>query len=179
MLGILLLLGLALALDSFAVSASVGATGLNRSRLLWLPLGFGICDGLASFLGSCLPFGPGDDPEHWLLWIGPLAVAAYALYVLILGKLAQSAGKGTAASWLVFALPICLSVDNFLTGGRLNTLGLPAPFTASIFGLCSGLLAYAGLRLGGVGAARWPSAARGAGAIGLLLLAVIMAVLQD
>jgi putative Mn2+ efflux pump MntP len=176
MFGIILLLGLALALDSFAVSISLGATGLSRTRHLWLPLGFGVCDGLASLLGVYVGLGSSDFLEEWLALIGPLAVAAYALYVLVLARLSSSANMGRFSSWLVLGLPLCLSLDNFLTAGRMNTLGLPVPFTAVLFGLCSGLLAHAGLRLGEWGAVRWPRPARFAGAFGLLVVAVAIAV---
>ena len=179
MIHVILLLGFALALDSFAVSASVGAAGLSRSRHLGLALSFGICDGLASFFGAMLGLGADDISEQWLHWIGPLAVAAYALYVLLLTKLTLSASTSMNARWLVFGLPLCLSLDNFLTGGRLNGLELPAPVVAMVFGLCSGLLAFAGLRLGGWASARWPCQARRTGLLGLFLLAVVLAVLQD
>ncbi len=165
MIGIILLLGLALALDSFAVSASVGATGLSRSQHLRLSLAFGICDGLGSLFGTMLEIGPNDSANRWLLWIGPLTVAAYALYVLLLAKLTLSLGSRSGSRWLVCGLPLCLSLDNLLVGGRLGALGLPAPVTAVLFGLCSGLLAFAGLRLGWSGAARWPYQARAQGCL--------------
>lgn len=179
MIAMILLLGLALALDSFAVSASVGAAGLSRSQHLRLSLAFGICDGLASLFGTMIPMGPDDSANRWLLWIGPLTVAAYALYVLLLAKLTVSAGSRMGARWLVFGLPLCLSLDNLLVGGRLNALGLPAPITAVLFGIGSGLLAFAGLRLGWWGAVRWPDQARRAGLLGLFLLAVVIAVFPE
>jgi putative Mn2+ efflux pump MntP len=178
MIDIILLLGFALALDSFAVSASVGAAGLSRSRHLGLALSFGICDGLASLLGAMLGISL-DDISDWLHWIGPLAVAAYALYVLLLTKLTVSSRTSMNARWLVFGMPLCLSLDNFLTGGRLSGLELPAPVLAMLFGLCSGLLAFAGLRLGGWASACWPCQARRTGLLGLFLLAVVLAVLQE
>ena len=179
MIDVILLLGFALALDSFAVSASVGAAGLSRSRHLGLSLSFGICDGLASLFGAILEIGPDDSSDQWLHWIGPLAVAAYALYVLLLVKLTLSASSSVDARWLVFGLPLCLSLDNFLTGGRLSALELPAPVMAMLLGLFSGLLAFAGLRLGGWASARWPCQARRTGLLGLFLLAVVLAVMQE
>jgi putative Mn2+ efflux pump MntP len=179
MIEVILLLGLALALDSFAVSASVGAAGLSRSRHLGLSLSFGICDGLASLFGAMLGIGADGSSEQWLHWIGPLAVVAYALYVLLLAKLTISTDGSTDARWVVFGLPLCLSLDNFLAGGRLNALDLPAPVTAILFGLCSGLLAFAGLRLGEWASARWQCQARRAGLLGLIVLAVVLAVIQE
>jgi putative Mn2+ efflux pump MntP len=178
MIGTILLLGLALALDSFAVSAGIGATGVSRSRHLGVALGFGICDGLASLLGGSLGFGRDVTPGQWFLWIGPLAVIAYALYVFLLAQLTSSAGNTTGAPWLTFGLPLCLSLDNLLTAGGFNASGLPAPVAATLLGLSSGLLAFAGLRLGGCGAARWPRRARHAGVLGLSLLAMIIAIFK-
>jgi manganese efflux pump family protein len=183
MIEVILLLGVALALDSFAVSASVGAAGLSRSRHLGVSLSFGICDGLASLFGAMLGIGPDASSDQWLHWIGPLAVATYALYVLLLAKLTISTDGSTDARWdarwVVFGLPLCLSLDNFLAGGRLNTLDLPPPVTAMLFGLCSGLLAFAGLRMGERATARWQYQARRAGLLGLFILAVVLAVIQD
>jgi putative Mn2+ efflux pump MntP len=179
MIEVILLLGFALALDSFAVSASVGAAGLSRSRHVGLALSFGICDGLASLFGATLGIGPNDNSDQWLHWVGPLAVAAYALYVLLLARLTLSVGSIMNARWLVFGLPLALSLDNFLTGGRLSGLELPVPATAILFGLGSGLLAFAGLRLGGWASARWPWQARRAGLLGLCLLATVLAVIQE
>src|SRR5579875_3602713 len=102
MIEIILPLGFALALDSFAVSASVGAAGLSRPRHLGLSLSFAISDGLASLFGAMLGIGPDDSSGQWLHWIGPLVVAAYALYVLLLAKLTLSVGRSMDARWLVF-----------------------------------------------------------------------------
>ena len=179
MIDFILLLGFALALDSFAVSASVGAAGLSRSRHVGLALSFGICDGLASLLGAMLGIGLDDVADQGLPWIGPGTVAAYALYVLLLARLTRSAGSSLIGRWLVLGLPLCLSLDNLLTGGRLSALELPAPVTAMLFGLCSGLLAFAGLRLGGWASARWPCQARRTGVLALFLLALVLAVMQE
>ena len=179
MITIILLLGFALSLDSFAVSASVAATGLNRGRHLGLAFAFGICDGVASLAGAMVGIGPEVASNQWLHWAGPLALAAYLAYVFFLAKLTESAGKSADARWLVLGLPACLSLDNFLTGGLLNSLGLPAPVIAAVFGLCSGFLAFTGLRLGGWAADRWPCQARRAGTLALFCLAVVLAVLQD
>jgi len=179
MIAIILLLGFALSLDSFAVSACVAATGLNRRRHLGLALAFGICDGLASLAGAMLRIGTEDSSNQWLHWVGPLALAAYPAYLFLLAKLTVSAGNSVEARWLVLGLPVCLSLDNFLTGGSLNALGLSAPVIAALFGLCSGLLAFTGLRLGGWAADRWPCQAWRAGTLALFFLAVVLAVIQD
>ena len=177
MLDVILLLGLALAIDSFAVSLSIGTANLSRPRYLGLSLGFCICDGLASLLGAQLGFGSGLHSNPWLPWIGPMAIAAYAFYGLLLARVTRPAAGITTAPWLVFGLPLCLSLDNFLTGGYLNALEVPAPVTAALFGLCSGLLAFVGLRLGGWWAARCPLPARKAGLLGLLMLALVSALI--
>jgi len=100
-------------------------------------------------------------------------------YLFLLAKLTVSAGNSVEARWLVLGLPVCLSLDNFLTGGSLNALGLSAPVIAALFGLCSGLLAFTGLRLGGWAADRWPCQAWRAGTLALFFLAVVLAVIQD
>ena len=179
MTGIILLLGLASALDSFAISASVGSVGLIRSRNIRLPLAFGICDGLASLLGAMFEIGPDSGANRRLALIVPLMVACYAVYVVFLAKLTQTFGGGAGAHRLVFGLPLCLSVDNFFTGGRLITSGLPIPVAAAFFGLLSGLFAFAGLRLGWRVAARWPHQSRRAGLLLLFLLAVVFTVFPN
>jgi manganese efflux pump family protein len=179
MIGMIMLLGLALALDSFAVSASIGAAGLTRSRYLGLPIAFGICDGLASLLGALIQPGPNFSATGWLGWIGPLSVATYALYVLVLTRLTLFRGSQPGNRWMVFGLPLCLSLDNLLTGGRLTALGMPVPITAVLLGFCSGLCSLAGLQLGCWGLARWPYQARRVAIFGLLVLALVITVIQD
>jgi hypothetical protein len=130
-------------------------------------------------LGAWLQPGATISSASWLSWIGPLTVVAYDLYVLFLTKVTLSTESQFGDRWLVFGLPLCLSLDNLLTGGRLVSLGMPVPIAAVLLGICSSLFALAGFQLGCWGLARWPHQARRAGMLGLFLLALVIVVIPD
>jgi putative Mn2+ efflux pump MntP len=76
-------------------------------------------------------------------------VAAYALYVFYLAWRCQDLTISPgAARWLVFGLPICLSLDNLVAGKGPEVSGLPAVLVGLIFGVVSGSLALLGMWLG-------------------------------
>jgi putative Mn2+ efflux pump MntP len=128
-----LLAAFSLGLDSFLAGLVVGPILLSWGGRTRLALGFGLCDGLASWAGACMP--------HQLLRF-PDVVA----YVCCVPLLLASATRSRA--WL-YALPLVLSIDNLAAG-------IPASQTP-ILALSSAAMAAVGLALGGLGraAAAW------------------------
>jgi hypothetical protein len=100
-----------------------------RNRLLFALL-FGVCDGLATLLGSLAP--------HRLP--GAPAAALYLLAVLLIIQ-----GSRHSRTWLL-ALPLLLAFDNFAVGGAIADVPLLA--------LSSAAMAAVGMALGGVGRRR-------------------------
>jgi putative Mn2+ efflux pump MntP len=142
--------GLLLGLDSLLVGAALGPSTRTRTYRWALAGAFGVCDGLASLLGSWL--APRDAaPGPWCEWAGTLAVGAYGCFLLFLalwGRDALAASPGGRARWLPFLLPVALSLDNLVVGIDGGGVVSPSPATAVILGVLSGALAAAGLGLG-------------------------------
>jgi manganese efflux pump family protein len=174
------LVGLMLALDSFAVSLAIGAGPRAGVPRRWLVLSFAMCDGLAFWLGACWLGGLRSLVEGWD-WLGPAAVAGYGLYVLALAWRLRhlSTGAGPRWYWLTLGLPLCLSLDNLVAGADSQWTGLPLALAAGILGTLSGGLALLGLMLGAAFQRRSPAAAPWVRGALLLLIAVALFVLES
>ena len=142
----IVLLALALGLDSFRVSLGIGAAGLSRGVARRLVCSFGVCDGAAFAAGVLFGRSLASLIGDWVNEVGPGALVAVALYVLVLAP--RGRDESVPGRWLVLGLPLMLSVDNLVVGGTLGGLRVPL-FPASVLvGATSGLLALAGLELG-------------------------------
>lgn len=142
----IVLLALALGLDSFRVSLGLGAADSARGVAGRLACAFGVCDGLAFALGVLLGKSLASLVGGWVNPLGPPALAAYALYVLWLAR--TKSDEGGAGHWLAFGLPLVLSFDNLVVGATLGGLRISLVPATVLVGTVSGLLALAGLVLG-------------------------------
>ena len=115
---------LLLGLDSALCCLAVGAIMPSVRQRLRLALAFGLCDGIASIAGSMLA-SPFAEPSEFAVYLGCAAVLGLA-----------------ARCWrpLVFALPVLMSVDNLVSGGK--------PGDALFNGATSAALAVLGLYMG-------------------------------
>lgn len=149
-MGTLLLLSLALSLDSFRASLGLGTLGMGRLRQLQFALTFGICDGLAPLAGMWAGRSLGPHLNHWAPYLGPALLACYGAYVLYLGSTSTSTDTDAAepGPWVVFGLPLSLSLDNLVAGASLGLLGFPLPLAPLVIGAVSAAAALLGLRLG-------------------------------
>jgi putative Mn2+ efflux pump MntP len=108
-----------------------------------------MCDGLAFLIGSLIGMHHLHSSLEWGEWLGPVAVAGYGLYVLYLTWRCQDLSKNLGAGrWLVFGLPICLSLDNLVAGMGTEAAGVPVVLVALAFGIVSGGLALLGMGVG-------------------------------
>jgi hypothetical protein len=116
-----------LGFDSFIAGIAIGPIMLSwRARGGFVVL-FGICDGLASLLGSAVPHRLPEPPDA-------------VLYLLCVVLTIQGARRSRA--WLL-AMPLLLSLDNLAAGGT----AAEAPALA----LSSAVMGAAGLALGALG----------------------------
>jgi manganese efflux pump family protein len=184
-LAALLLLALALGLDSFRASLLLGATRLSAKHGVALVLAFGVCDGAAPIVGLGLgKFLAGATPL-WLAYLGPVAIGACGTHVLYGAvrdrlKVDQDVNPDDVApgayGTIVMGLPLSLSVDNFVAGFALGVMHRPVVLTAAVFGVASALLAVAGLWLGGLVRRRATFDVELPAGLALLALAVWLAV---
>ncbi len=146
--GSFLLAGLVFGLDSFLVSVPLGAIELSPLRRRRLALSFGACDGLATGLGALLPLA-GVRFFIWEpVWIAPALIAGYGLFVITLGLGVSADGSGGKGGRLLFALPVLLSLDNFV-GGSASSISAPEVVAGAVeLGAISGAMSLAGLAVG-------------------------------
>jgi putative Mn2+ efflux pump MntP len=146
-MGILLLLGFVLSLDSFRVSLGLGASKLPPMRQVQVVVAFGLCDAIAPLVGLLL----GQAIAHiraWVEYLGPLMLCGYGAYVLNVARRGKVEETGGGGRWLVLGLPLTLSLDNLVAGTSLGIVGFPLPLTVAVIGAMSGLMSLAGLQLG-------------------------------
>jgi putative Mn2+ efflux pump MntP len=143
----LVVIGLLLGLDSLAVGTGLGMTVPDRHRRR-LALAFGICDALASLLGSLAGVDRLVSLPVWE-WSGPLVVAGYGLLVLYqVWRSRRMATSPSTSGWLALTVPLCLSLDNLVVGVGADTSVAVAVLVALAFGVASGCLALLGMSLG-------------------------------
>ena len=170
-----ILLGLVLGLDSFRVSAGLGSLNLHPSRRKRIALAFGICDAAASLVGMALGHSMIELTGRWTAIVGPLVLSCYGLYVLYLAWRCKEFGAADNDLWLVYGIPVSLSLDNLVAGAGIGMLDFPVLLSALILGLISGLMSVAGMRLGSAIGKRLPLRAELLSGIALICMAVVLA----
>ena len=160
-----------LSLDTFAVSAAVGVTGLSRRERIRVTLvlaAFEMAMPLVGFvIGSSLPLGGAAE------WVAIAVLGAVGLFMLVenddVGADVLKRGHGLA----LIGLGLSVSVDEVAIGVAIGLTGLPIGIVVAVIGaqavLASQLGSHLGARLGG---AVRDSAGRLAGVF-LLLLAFL------
>jgi putative Mn2+ efflux pump MntP len=145
----LLVLAFVLSLDSFRVSLGLGALNLSLARRAQLVASFGLCDGLAPLLGLLAGKSIVAYVGTWTEHAGPLLLCVYGAYVIYVAK--RCAGKEAAeeSRWIVFGLPLTLSLDNLVAGASLGMIGFPLLLSISVIGVMSSLMSLTGLLLAG------------------------------
>lgn len=169
----LLILGLVLSLDNARFSIALGAFELSWRRALQIAVVFGLWDGFSPLVGILIGryFGGGIGEAAELL--GPILLLVFGLY-LVIRSLQTEAPEELDNRWMLFGIPLSLSLDNLLAGTGLGMLGYPPVFTAAIFGAMTALTTLAGLQLGGFVARFIPLRADLLSGMGLSIMAVVL-----
>ena len=144
----LLLLGVALSLDSFRVSVGLGTLKLSRLRQLQIVIAFGVCDALAPLIGLLIGKSLLEFIGPWVEHLGPFLLCAYGVYVIYIAQRCAGREDGETDRWMVLGIPLSLSLDNLIAGTTLGMIGFPILLSITIIGVMSSLFALAGLRLG-------------------------------
>lgn len=144
----LFLLGFALGLDSFRVSASLGTLGLSSARQSQIALAFGLCDAFAPLVGLAVGQSLVNNIGRWTEYLGPLLLGGYGLYVIYLARHCEETERDVGYRWVLFGLPLVLSLDNLVAGVGLGMIGFPILLSVLVIGTISGLMSMVGLKLG-------------------------------
>jgi len=162
----LIALVLPLGLDTFAVAAALGVTGLEPKRRLRVSLLMASFEAGMPLVGLALgaPLGHAIGAAADYIAIGVLL--AFGLYTLLardsddenVDKLASATG------WGAVVLGVSISLDELAIGFTLGLLHLPAGLVIALIGAQALILSQLGLRLGArVGAGLREGAERLAG----------------
>lgn len=168
-----------LGLDSFIVCLGLGTLPSLAPARRPLAASFGVCDAIATWLGAVIGLATAGQLARFADWAGTLLVFIYGLFVLLLALKGSNPGIARH-SRIPYLLAAALSLDNLFCGLHLK------PSTAllldgAFFGMVSGVLALAGLRLGNFLAARQrshPARFSGAMLVGASLALALSQLLQ-
>lgn len=146
----LVVLGFFLSLDNFRTAVLLGPLRLGWRRMTLVAVNFGFWDGVAPLVGLLLGHYVGEAIGPAADIIGPLALGAYGLYLLLRAWRQPMADSEQELehSWMLFGLPLPLSVDNVLAGTTLGLLGFSPWFPAVLFGIITAVMSFVGLILG-------------------------------
>jgi manganese efflux pump family protein len=143
----LLVLGFTLSLDNFRASIALGTLPFSRARAVQISLTFGLWDGLAPLAGVL--FGRYSDQAIGRIagYVGPAVMGVYGVYLLI-HTLRTEAPDKLDHPWVLFGIPLSLSLDNLIAGTSLGLLGFPPVLSSAIFAAITALMSFLGLCLG-------------------------------
>lgn len=176
-MGTLLLLGLVLSLDTFRVSLGLGALNLRPVKQAQIAIAFGLCDGLAPLFGMLMGQFLVRYISEWTEYLGPAVLGLYGAYVLYLASRCEISDEGRdPGGWIVFGLPLSLSLDNLIAGASLGMTGFPLPLSVVVIGTCSALAALAGLRIGRIARSYLAFKPEWIGGVALIGIAVALAI---
>lgn len=163
----LIALVLPLGLDTFAVAAALGVTGLDPKRRLRVSLLMASFEAGMPFVGLALGAPLGDAIGAVADYIAIGVLLAFGLYTLLahdsddenVDKLANATGW-----WGAVVLGVSISLDELAIGFTIGLLHLPAVLVIALIGAQALILSQLGLRLGArVGAGLREGAERLAG----------------
>ena len=132
-------------LDNLDAACAIGLLPLRRSNRWALTIGFGACEFLLSYVGLVAGSAIRSNWFDWvnqasavLLLLSGLAIAALALREHALENYADQ-------PWILFGLPLTLSVDNLIAGAGLGSAGFHPLVSAIMIGVISATLSGVGI----------------------------------
>ena len=134
--------------DNFQVACGLGMLPIGRARKWALGASFGVCEAVMSLAGLWAGtllrthvFGAASLPGAIALLASGLAVIYFALSDRDLEDVANN-------GWMIFGLPLSLSLDNLVAGAGLGANGYPVLLCAALIGLICTAMSLAGIFLG-------------------------------
>lgn len=173
-----LLLGLSMAMDAFAVCVAAGSLPQVQGARPAFRLAFHF--GLFQFLMPILGWlaGAGLEPfirdfDHWLAFGSLGFVGARMIYSALRGQEQQPLDP--SRGWTLVLLSVAVSIDALAVGLTLGFLEISVVYPAILIGIVTGLVSLLGLQLGRDAGARFGSWFKGLG--GIVLIAIGLRIL--
>jgi manganese efflux pump family protein len=174
--GALLLMGFVVGLDNFRVAVGLGTLNLTHQRRVHIALAFCLCEALAPLVGLKIGNVLIDSISIWVEAIGPIVLGGSGLYIIYRTLRHEEEDRLFDSRWVIFGLPISLSLDNLLAGVGLGMLGLPILLSTLVIGAISGMMCVIGLLVGGAVARYLPCQAELLSGVILLMLAMALVI---
>lgn len=143
----LIILAFVLSLDSFRASLGLGGLRLTMARRAQLVASFGICDALAPLIGLVAGKSIVSYVGSWGEHIGPLLLCVYGAYVIYVSRRCDGKEAVEESRWIIFGLPLTLSLDNLVAGASLGMIGFPLLLSITVIGVMSSLMSLTGMLL--------------------------------
>jgi putative Mn2+ efflux pump MntP len=140
-------LGFVLSLDNFRVSVALGTVPFSLRRAVQVALTFGLWDFVMPLVGLVLGRQVGSAIGPFTDLVGSIVLGGYGLY-LLMSALRKPEPPAPDHAWVLFGIPLSLSLDNLVTGAGLGLLGLSPWFSSLLFGAITVVMSLVGLQVG-------------------------------
>ena len=138
-----LMTGFVTGLDNFIVSAGLGTTRLARRQIAALVAAFAVAEAVMPLVGFALA-----------RFVAPELFEGLGPVLLIVAGCVAGAGalRGVPrlSPWVLFTLPVLMSLDNLAVGAGLGALGGYTLGAALVAGAVAAIISTAGLLFGGL-----------------------------
>ena len=175
-LGIVVFFAVMAGFDNFQAACALGMLPLTHGRKLTLGASFGFCESVSSLAG--LLAGQFVRAHVFGGIAGALTLLISGGTILYLSWTEHSMENVANDGWMIFGLPVCLSLDNLVGSVGLGASGFPPILSAVMIGAICSALSFAGILIGARGRALLPRRASMISGAWLVILAVILGIQQ-
>jgi putative Mn2+ efflux pump MntP len=158
--------------DNAQAACGLGMLPIGTRRKWVLGAAFGVCEAVMSLAGV---WAGSFLQAHFFggaALAGAITLLASGLVVIYLALSDRDMEQVAGSRWMIFGLPLSLSLDNLVAGTGLGANGFPAVLSAALIGLICAAMSLGGLFLGERVRRVMP---RSAGAIGGAWLVLVAA----
>jgi putative Mn2+ efflux pump MntP len=148
-----LLLAIALSMDAFAVSLTIGARQPSHNAKMAILAGvyFGVFQGLMpliGYLGGIAIFGWLGDYTRWVAFLLLMIIGIKMIYEAAASHAKQNPESRKYSHYALLLLAIATSIDALAAGFTLPLMSVNGIYACAIIAIITFLFSYAGVRMG-------------------------------
>ncbi|MFT4654520.1 MAG: putative Mn2+ efflux pump MntP [Patiriisocius sp.] len=149
----IIILAIALSMDAFAVSLTMGVRNTKRIQKLALLAGlyFGFFQGLMplfGYLGGVAIVGWLGNFTHLIAFILLITIGLKMIYEAAITKPEENPQPHTYSHYALLLLAIATSIDAFAAGFSLTLMSINGIYACILIGLITFIFSYVGIRIG-------------------------------
>ena len=157
--------------DNFQVACGLGMLPVGRARKWVLGASFGVCEAAMSLAGLWMGALLRIHVFSGASLAGAIALLASGVVLIYLALNDRELEGAANSAWMIFGLPLSLSLDNLVAGAGLGANGYPVLWCAALIGLICTAMSVVGLFLGERVRSLLPGRAGALAGVWLVLLA--------